>query len=176
MADEQKTTLDVLKTAIQMEIDGKEFYIKAGEASGNELGAKLLRKLADEEDTHRKVFEGIYEKISASKGWPDSEILHDGGKGLKNVFSRAVAEMDANVKTMSTEIEAVQKAMEMENKTFDFYRSCAVKAAYDAEKQFYQKLSVQEEEHHRLLLDYFEFLKNPAAYFVQKEHHSLDGG
>lgn len=176
MAEEQKTTLGALKTAIQMEIDGKEFYLKASTASGNELGAKLLKKLAEEEDIHRQVFEGIYKKISASQGWPDDKIRHDGGKGLRNIFSKAVEEMTADVKTMSSEMDAVQKAMEMENKTFDFYRNRAAKATYEAEKQFYKALAGQEEEHHRILLDYYEFLKDPAAYFVQKEHPSLDGG
>ncbi len=84
--------------------------------------------------------------------------------------------MKADVKTMTAEIDAVQKAMDMENKTYDFYKSRGAKATYDAEKQFYQALAGQEEEHHKVLLDYFEFLKDPAAYFVQKEHHSLDGG
>lgn len=176
MVEEQKKTLDALKTAIQMEIDGKEFYLKASQASGNELGSKLLQKLAEEEDLHRQVFENIYGKIGTSKGWPDDKIRHDGGKGLRNIFSRAVEEMDANVESMPAEIDAVQKAMEMENKTFDFYRSRAGKAIHDAEKQFYQQLSIVEEEHHRVLLEYYEFLKDPAAYFVQKEHPSLDGG
>jgi len=66
--------------------------------------------------------------------------------------------------------------MEMENKTFDFYKSRGGKASYDVERQFYEALAVQEEEHYRVLLDYYEFLKNPAAWFVQKEHPSLDGG
>jgi rubrerythrin len=176
MSDERKATLDALKTAIQMEIDGKEFYLKASKASGNELGSKLLNKLAEEEDLHRQVFEKIYGELSASKGWPDEQIQHDGGRGLRNIFSMAVEEMNADVKSMPAEIDAVQKAMEMENKTFDFYRGRAARATHDAEKKFYQALSIVEEEHHRVLLEYYEFLKDPAAYFVQKEHPSLDGG
>jgi len=38
MATEQNKTLDGLKTAIQMEIDGKKYYLKASQASGNQLG------------------------------------------------------------------------------------------------------------------------------------------
>ena len=54
MAKEQDKTLGALQTAIQMEIDGKEFYLKASRASNNELGKKLLRSLASEEDIHRQ--------------------------------------------------------------------------------------------------------------------------
>ncbi len=59
---------------------------------------------------------------------------------------------------------------------YDFYNEHGKHAGFEAEKQFYQALAMQEEEHHRVLLDYYEFLKDPAAWFVQKEHPSLDGG
>jgi len=176
MAKERDKTLKALKMAIQMEIDGKEFYLKASQASQNELGKKLLNELAAEEDMHRKDFEDIYKDISAKKGWPEGKFRTDGGKGLRTIFARALEEMDKDVSAISTELDAVQTAMEMENKTYDFYRSWSGKAAYDAEKQFYEALAVQEEEHYRVLLDYYEFLKNPEAWFVQKEHPSLDGG
>ena len=176
MANERDKTLKALETAIQMEIDGKEFYLEASESSGNELGKKLLKQLAAEEDIHRRVFEDIYKDISARKGWPAGNFKPDGGKGLKTIFSAAVEKMDKNVKAISTELDAVQTAMEMENKTFDFYKGLGSKASYDAEKQFYEALAVEEEEHFRVLLDYYEFLKNPEVWFVQKEHPSLDGG
>jgi rubrerythrin len=57
MAKEQDVTLAALKTSIQMEIDGKEFYIRSSQTSANEMGKKLLKQLSNEEDIHRKVFE-----------------------------------------------------------------------------------------------------------------------
>jgi rubrerythrin len=53
MVTEQNKTLEALQIAIQMEIDGKEYYLKASQESSNELGKKLLQALAAEEDTHR---------------------------------------------------------------------------------------------------------------------------
>lgn len=175
MVAEQDKTLNALKAAIRMEIDGKEFYIKAGNASNNELGRKLLLKLAEEEDVHRKVFEDIFKHISESKGWPVHKV-EAGSAGLKTLFAKAIESMDKNVKGMPAEIDAVQTAMDMENKTWDFYEEQLARATYDAEKKFYTELAAQEKEHHRLLLDYYEFLKDPASWFVQKEHQSLDGG
>jgi rubrerythrin len=176
MTGEQETTTGALRTAIQMEIDGIEYYIKASQASRNDLGRKLLEKLAAEEDIHRQVFEKIYRDISAKKGWPEKAFTGDGGRGLRTIFSRALEEMDRDVKSIPTEMEAIQTAMGMENKTYDFYKARSGKATYGAEKEFYEALAMQEEEHHRVLLDYYEFLKDPAAWFVQKEHPSLDGG
>jgi len=176
MTTEQDKTMGALQKAIQMEIDGKEFYLKASQASKNELGKKLLKSLAAEEDEHRKVFEGIYRAISAKKNWPDKEFHPDGGRGLRTIFAKALDQMDSGTKAMPDELDAVQTAMSMENETYDFYKSRSGKATFDAERKLYEALAVQEEEHHRVLLDYYEFLKNPAAWFVQKEHPSLDGG
>jgi rubrerythrin len=174
MSTEQDKTLSALQAAIKMETDGKQFYLKAGEASRNEVGKKLLVKLAEEEDIHRTVFEKIYENVRQQQGWPKADIQADGGQGLRTVFARALESMDAGAETIPEEIDAVQTAMKMENETYDFYKDRASDAR-DAEKGFYEALAAQESEHHRVLLDYYEFLKDPAAWFVQKEHHSLDG-
>ena len=176
MTGEHDTTLGALQTAIRMEIDGKEFYQKAGKASRNELGKKLLERLAVEEDGHRMVFEGIYKSIGAKKGWPEKAFTADRGRGLKTVFAEAMEAMDRNVQPAGTELDAIQTGMTMENKTYDYYKSRSRVAAYTAEKQFYEEVAMQEEEHYRILMDYYEFLKNPADWFLRKERHSLDGG
>ena len=87
MATEQEETMQALQVAIKMEIDGKEFYLKAGQESGNEPGKKLLTSLAAEEDIHRKVFEEIYDAIRRKNTWPSTDFQHDGGKGLRTIFS-----------------------------------------------------------------------------------------
>ncbi len=175
MATEQATTLSALQTAIQMEIDGKQFYKESSKASPNKLGKKLLQRLSDEEDIHRKVFENIYKTIGAKKGWPEKKWTFD-GKGLRTVFAVAMEAMSKEYKPIPTELDAIQTGMDMENKTFDFYKKRSEMAGYAAEKELYEAIAAQEKEHHRVLLDYFEFLTNPAAYFVSKEHPSIDGG
>jgi rubrerythrin len=176
MPKEQDAALAGLRTALQMEIDGKEFYLKVSSASRNELGQLLLKKLAAEEDIHRKVFQGIYDKISKKEGWPDIKYTGDSGKALRTVFKKAMKKLDPSVNFMSAELDAVQTGMDMENKTLDFYRDREDKAQYKAEKALYESLAEQESEHHRILLDYYEFLKDPAQYYVKMEHTSVDGG
>ncbi len=176
MVTEQDKTLDALKTAIQMEIDGKKFYLKASQESSNELGKKLLESLADEEDVHRQKFGEIYEAIRSKKTWPKTDFKPDGGIRLRTIFVRATEEASSDIKTSATELDAVQTAMDMENKSYDFYQTQGKNATYAAEREFYEALATQEKEHHLILLDYYEFLKDPAAWFVSKEHPSLDAG
>jgi len=176
MVTEQDKTLDALQIAIQMETDGKEYYLKTSRESNNELGKKLLESLATEEDTHRQKFEEIYNTIRSRKAWPVSDFQPDGGKRLRTIFAKTTEEMGSNIESLTTELDAVQTAMSMENKTHDFYKSRGRSATYNAERDFYETLAAEEREHHLILLDYYEYLKDPAGWFVSKEHPSLDGG
>ena len=176
MTTEQNKTLEVLQMAIQMEVDGKEYYLKASRESNNELGKKLLKSLATEEDTHRQKFEEIYRAMRSRRDWPITDFQPDGGKRLRTIFARATEEMSPNKKASITELDVVQTAMDMENKTYDFYKIQGQNATYDAERGFYEALAAEEREHHLDLLDYYEYLKDPATWFVGKEHPSLDGG
>jgi len=176
MVTEQDKTLEALQIAIQMEIDGKEYYLKASQESSNELGKKLLQSLAAEEDIHRQKFEEIFNAIKSKKAWPVTDFQPDGGKGLRTIFAKTTKEIGSNIKAPTTELDAIQIAMDMENKTYDFYRSQGGSATYGTEKDFYETLAAEEKEHHLILLDYYEYLRDPAGWFVSKEHPSLDGG
>jgi rubrerythrin len=176
MTQEQDATLAGLQTALQMEIDGKEFYLKASKASQNSLGKQLLKALAAEEDLHREVFKNIYNKIKNKKAWPELNFKPDHGQKLRTLFAEAIEKADKGFVSMPTEIDAVKTGMNMENKTLDFYRSRSSATKFVAEKQLYDSLAAQESEHFRVLQDYFEFLKDPAQWYVNAEHTSVDGG
>lgn len=175
MSHEQEATLAGLRVALKMEEEGKAFYLEAAEASGNELGSKLFRKLAAEEDIHREVFKHIYEKIKAKNQWPDAGFTPDQGKTLKTVFAEAMEKIDKQYKANNAELEAVKTGIDMENKTLDYYRERSGKTILESERELYDSLAAQESEHSRLLQDYYDFLNDPAAYFVKTEHTSMDG-
>jgi rubrerythrin len=176
METEQDKTLKALQIALQMEIDGKEYYLKASQESSNEAGKKLLQSLAAEEDVHRQKFEQIYKAIRDKKAWPVTDFQPDGGKRLRTIFVKTTEKTGANIKALATELDAVQTAMAMENKTYDFYKSQGGNATHSAEMDFYHTVASEEREHYLILLDYYEYLKDPAGWFATKEHPSLDGG
>ncbi|MFC1984688.1 ferritin family protein [Chloroflexota bacterium] len=176
MATEQDKSLEALQIAIQMETDGKEYYLKASQESSNELGKKLLESLATEEDTHRQRFEEIYSVMQSKKAWPVIDSQPDGDKKPRAIFARATEEMASNIKALNTELDILQTAIDMENKTYDFYKSRGRNTTCDAERRFYEALATEEREHYLILLDYCEYLKDPTGWFVRTEHPSLDGG
>ncbi|MFC1966681.1 ferritin family protein, partial [Chloroflexota bacterium] len=129
-----------------------------------------------EEDIHLQKFKEIYNTLRNKKDWPEVALHSGKDKGPKTVFAQAVEKTGSNVKATAIELDAVKISMDMENKTFDFYKDREKNAGYDAERDFYKRLAAEESTHHLVLLDYYEYLKDPAGWFVKKERHSLDGG
>lgn len=175
MTTESEKSLEALDIAIQMEIDGKEFYTRASRMSGNELGRKLLLSLAAEEDLHRRKFEEIYEAISRGEAWLEVGLPRGQGEARVTMFARAAEKLGSGIEVPANELEAIRTAMTMENESYDFYRSRMEKAGRDAERSFYEAVAAEEKEHYLVLLDYYEYIQDPAGWFVQKERPSLDG-
>ena len=90
MSQEHDASLAALQTALKMEEDGKEFYLKAAKASDNKLGSHLFKQLAAEENIHREVFKNIYNKIKKEQQWPDTGYTPDQGRKIKTVFAAAM--------------------------------------------------------------------------------------
>jgi rubrerythrin len=176
MDDEQAKTIGALQFAIQMEIDGKAYYQKAGKASGTRVGKELFQWLAGEEDKHRQKFEEIFGAIKRNQAWPEVAIKPGGVDKLNSIFSNAKGSGVPKAKRQSAELKAIAKAMEMENNTEHFYKEQGEKAKFPAERKFYESLAGEERGHYLALVDYREYLVDPSGWFRKAEHHSLDGG
>ena len=163
MTTEQEKVLEALQTAVAMENDGKECYLQAASGSKNEAGRKLLQSLAEEEDIHRRKLEAIYNAISADKSWPT--INFDTGRvsRIRTTFAGTCEAIGANVGGAATELNVLNTALEKEKQSYDFYERQAKKAGYKVERDFYEKIAAEEREHELALLDYYEYLKDPAG-------------
>jgi rubrerythrin len=175
MESEQVKTLEVLQLAVRMEIEGKDFYQEASQKSSNKLARELFQHLANEEDVHRKKFEEIYEALKRGRNWPDVKPPSEKGERLKSLFAEATKALGSKIKVAESELEAIKVAMDMEIKSYNFYHSRSEQSNLPVEKRFYEALAGEEREHHLALFDSYEYLSDPAGWFTQKEHWSLDG-
>ncbi|MBE0431397.1 MAG: ferritin family protein [Dehalococcoidia bacterium] len=175
MEDEQARTLEVLQSALNMEVQGKEFYRKASQESSNRLARELFERLADEEDLHRQKFEEIYAALQRGQNWPDIEPPRDHGRKLKSLFAEATAALGGKIEVAESELEAIELAMDMEARSYKLYHSRGEESAFPAERRFYEALAAEEQGHRLALVDSYEYLKDPAGWFTRSERWSLDG-
>ena len=175
MEKEQAKIVEALKFAIQMEIDGKDFYQKSEKASSTRLGKELFQWLAGEEDKHRQRFEDIYQAIKRNQAWPEADIQPAQSDKLRTIFFSARAASAPKTENQAAELKSIAKAMDMEQKSQEFYQEQGEGSMYPAERTFFKSLAAEEHGHYLAMVDYREFLVDPAGWFRKSEHHSLDG-
>ena len=175
MENEQARTIEILQLAVQMEGDGKEFYQTASRKSGNKLAKELFHHLAVQENVHRKKFVEIYEALKKGRHWPDVGSPPAKGGEIKSLFAEATKVLGSKFKVAESELEAIKTAIDMEIRSYNLYHSRSAEGTLPVEKQFYKTLAGEERGHHLALLDAYEYLSDPAAWFTKKEHWSLDG-
>jgi rubrerythrin len=167
--------IEALKFAIQMELDGKKFYTGAGKESTTPLGKELYTWLAKQEDRHRQTFEKIYNSIANKQGWPKEHILPEKGVKPGNIFSDAIKKAGKKLDAGTAEMEAADRAMDMEIKSRDYYKKQADQASTSIDKSFFTVISAEEQGHYLALVDYKEYITDPVDWFTRTEHHLLDG-
>ena len=176
MKDGQNAIIDALKYALQMEIDGKKFYTLAARESANRVGRDLYSWLAEQEELHYKRFQEIYAALTADRGWPAASVKPAKPVRLGTLFSKLINEASKPSGTGSAEIGSADKAIDLELKSRDYYRQRAGEASSDTERKFFQSISAEEQGHYLALVDYKEYITDPADWFTRTEHHLLDGG
>lgn len=171
----KKNVLRGLELALKMEADGKQFYQKASENSSNEAGKKLFASLAEEEDEHARRFVTIYNHLKEKNSWPLQKHEDVTKQKIRTIFAESLAEARAENVKYDTEMKAVETARKMEDDSISLYEGLLKQATSEPERNFFSSIIAEERQHSLVLNDYAEYLRDPAGWFMVKEHHSLDG-
>ena len=147
---------NAIKTAIQMEQDGYDFYKKAAAQTSNEMGKAVFESLSEDELVHLDVFKKIFSEnigesewnnlISSSKKY---QILPIFPKDLKSIEG---ANPDTN------ELDALHIAMDSEQEAIDFYNEILANSTADDINKALNEIIEQEKNHYFLLQEEFRHL------------------
>ncbi|MDY6964662.1 MAG: ferritin family protein [Halobacteriota archaeon] len=164
--------LKALETAIKLEEDGKEFYIKASEKSTQPFSKDMFKSLAEAEDNHIQKAKEIYKKLKSDGEWPKLVTSSKDEVEVKSVFPKDL-KMTKEELTETTYVLNI--GIEMEEKSIKYYDELAEKAVDPFEKRYYIALSREERGHYLDLSDYKEYFSDPAGWFGVREGFRLDG-
>jgi rubrerythrin len=175
--DEKSELTKAFTTAIGMEKRGYEFYMKAAKKSTNAFGRKVFEALAEDENRHIEAIQGYCLNIAKKDATPALCTVMPPHKGIKErmIFGRRETEHLKGVKSSTNELKAYEIAMEMENDGYDFYKK-ALEATQDQNaKELYTFLLGEEKAHFELISDTYEYLKDPAGWFIKAEKPIVEG-
>jgi rubrerythrin len=164
-----------LKKAIEMEREGKQFYLESASSVNSLLARRVFEELAREEDCHIAMIEKIYKQITENNK-PLSEWITSTGSlagDLEKVFRGSLKK---EAKTSGDDLSALRFGLEREEKSILYYEALALKTKSKFEKRFFLTLSYEERGHYLKIMDAIEFITDPAGWYYVKERDMVDGG
>jgi rubrerythrin len=152
-----KSTEDILKTAILLELRGKAFYTTAAKQTQSEAVRKIFTMMAEEEDQHIKFLSKQFAEFQRN------------GRFVKNDMADPVDDTEAamilseqvrnEISAAGFESAAISAAIDFENRAIAVYQERANETVDPNEKEMYQMLADWERTHHSLLYKLNEDLK-----------------
>ena len=168
--------LKALEIAMELEEDGKEFYMDARGEATSTFARDMFTSLAKDEDVHLEKVKAVYQNLKEGKKWPKLVTSIGDVVKTKAVFPKDAKDLSITEKDISGSIKVLEIGIKMEEKSIEFYNDLAEKASDPFEERFFFALAHEERGHYLSLWDYREYLKDPAGWFGMKEGFRLDGG
>ena len=153
--------MNVIEFAMQMELDGREFYLRSAENAPEPELKEILKYLAEEETRHYNFFKRLHDgkTAEAEKELAAGTSLRD----TKNIFVQ-LGEAGKDKEFGDGARKVWLEAMKIEEKAVKMYTSEAEKES-DAERKAMLTRIAEEEQNHVYLIDnVLSFMTDPNEF------------
>jgi rubrerythrin len=159
--------MDIYEFAMQMEKDGRQFYLDLAEKVSNSGLKNILTMMADSEAKHYNVLLHM-KRNDKTQFSTDTEILTK----VKNVFvkMKEAKEFDVDV----SQIELYKEALETEKNSQKFYLEKADEEKDKCRKGILLKLADEEKKHCVILENMIGLVSRPDNWLEDAEWYHLD--
>lgn len=156
--EQNQEILNGLKTAMEAELTGFNFYKKAAENVTDPKAKETLSEMAEEEMGHFEYLRHQYQSVLEEGNYDFARafIRKTEDHSESPIFSTAIKD---RIKDSHYEISVLTIGMKLELEAMNFYRSCAEKAVTEEAKRFYNELADWEQRHYRAFEKELDALK-----------------
>ncbi len=152
--------MDTYELALSLEEDLEKYYLEQADKHDDENLKKVFLKLAEAERQHAQLLTDNKEQLTAPV--EDKDIVEE----VKNLF-RDIEDVKSLGKTTPTQLDSYRKALEMEERSLEFYRELKEK---DTErKEIYQFLENEEDKHCIILEEVVKLVERPEEWIESAE-------
>jgi rubrerythrin len=159
--------MDIYKYAMQMELDGKNFYLDLAKKTNNAGIKSILTMMAESETKHYNVILSM-QKNDKTQYSADTEVLTK----VKNIFMKMKEKKDIDVDV--SQVEFYKRALEVETNSEKFYLEKAEEEKDPYRKEIYLTLAKEEKSHCVLLENIVNFVSQPVNWLENSEWYHVD--
>ena len=154
-----------IKRTMQVEQEGREFYMKAAQATRDEQRQGIFRALASDEENHLRLIKRQHNALTSESVWISSPGVKPVRIDLdKSLFPEGKEALDKAVTTKSSDSDALLFGLDIKTKNFDMYRRAAVETADALGKAMFGFLAGEEKGHFNILMMRYEYLTEPIEW------------
>jgi len=169
MTEEIDTALAILKRAMQIEQEGREFYMKAAQITRDEKGQETFCALASDEENHLRLIHRQHDALTSESMWISSPEVKPVQIDLdKPLFPEGKEALDKTVTAKSSDSDALLFGLDIEAKSFDMYHRAAVETADALGKAMFEFMAGEEKGHFDILMMRSEYLVRSMGWSALK--------
>ena len=151
--------LEALNKAIEMEIEGRQFYLDSAAMVKNPLVRQALEYLAEDEKYHAEKFKEIYEELSLNPDWTESMAACNFPMQKPITFPKRSDEEAGS----RHDLEIMRTVLRLEKTGIDYYTRLAKEAGNPLAKAFFSRLAREEQSHYEKISHLLNFIEMNLA-------------
>lgn len=160
----------IIKTAVQLEKDGRAFYLGVAGRTASPAVKQVFESLAKDEENH---IHWIQENLGVAES--ARELNQETYARVKHIFAEIPEAKRRQALASPNDIQPLRQAIEMEIKSARAYADWAAELADPTLKGILVKLAEVEQFHQELLENTILYMENPAEFFQREEGWMFDG-
>jgi rubrerythrin len=162
--------------ALEMKEKMKTLYDEAAGMCSDDVGIETFRMLREMEQEHLGSINGIYNELSKGKFDADSCRFYDFDTAdKKEILKRLAKEKKFAGKNCLDDVAAIERGMELENKSINFFTGYLKQADTSIEREFLNHMLAEERAHYIALADLRFYYVDPGHWLMAKGRTDLDG-
>jgi rubrerythrin len=170
----QEYMLQALKDAVQMELEGRQFYLEAAKKVESAGVRDILEYLAESETYHIEKFNQIYRSLEKDPAWTEPLAAFTPPKHEPYVCVLAMSK-ENQASGGKDDLQALRTGINMENCSIDYYTKLARETNNPLARRFFMSIAHEERGHYLMLLDMHNYLSLPEDWFYVKQMSHVDG-
>jgi rubrerythrin len=170
----QEYMLQAMKDAVQMELEGRQFYLEAAKKAESAGVREILEYLAESEKYHIEKFKEIYQSLQKDPAWTESLAAFSPPQHEPYVCVMAMAK-ENQASGGKDDLQALRTGIKMEECSIDYYTKLARETANPLARRFFMSVAHEERGHYLMLLDMHNYLTLPEDWFYVQQMSNVDG-
>lgn len=172
MAEARKEQIEILRSAIRMEVEGERFFSNAATRMKYPRTKDMFASLAKQERRHIRVLDEELKRVQGGVGWVSPSSVKGEAASGDSVF-REAEQASGPLDPKAGELEVLKLGMEVEKKSMEYYRRASTEIDNAKAREVFNWL-VGEEAGHLAILKAEYDIRSRSGFYYDLPEFSLE--